>query len=202
MTLAAIILAAGESTRMGRPKALLPWGGTTLIDWQVRQMSLADVDDVVVVLGHEAEVTGPAVTERCRVVVNEAYQEGRASSLRLGAATLTDATEAILVLGVDQPRPDWISARLIDTWRRTAAAIVVPSFEGRRGHPVLVDASLVGELRSVRDDTLGLRAVLDRHEQRTVLVPIDSLAVNVDLNTLAEYESALADFTAGRWDED
>ena len=201
MTLAAIILAAGESTRMGRPKALLPWAGTTLIDWQVRQMSLAGVEDIVVVLGHEAEVTRSAVTERCQVVVNEAYQEGRASSLRLGAGALTDATAAVLILGVDQPRPAWISTRLIDTWRRTAAAIVVPSHSGRRGHPVLVDASLVRELRSVREETLGLRAVLDRHESRIVLVPVSSAAVSIDLNTLAEYESALADFMAGRWDE-
>jgi molybdenum cofactor cytidylyltransferase len=85
LTIAAILLAAGESTRMGRLKQLLPWDGTPLIAWQVGQLQEAGADDVVVVLGHEAEQIRSAVPEPARVVINPDYKQGRATSLRARA---------------------------------------------------------------------------------------------------------------------
>jgi len=198
--IAAIILAAGESTRMGRPKQLLPWGGTTLLAWQVRQMREAGVDEVVVVLGHAAAEVRPAVPPEARVVVNEAYRQGRASSLRCGAAAVSDDAGAVLVLSVDQPRPASLSRRLIERWRETGAPIVSPRFPRRFGHPVLVDGSLLGELRAVDEATLGLRAVIDRHAAEAEALPVEDDRVDVDLNTPADYEAALAAFARGAWD--
>ena len=106
--ISAIILAAGESSRMGRLKQLLPWGGTTLLDWQVREARAAGIDDVVIVLGHEMETIRASLAEtdtNTRLVVNEAYLEGRASSLRRGGETVDDDAEAVFVMSVDQPRP-------------------------------------------------------------------------------------------------
>ncbi|HLF71045.1 MAG TPA: nucleotidyltransferase family protein [Dehalococcoidia bacterium] len=202
MTIAALILAAGESTRMGRPKPLLPWGGTTLVAWQVAQMREAGADDVVVVLGHRAEEIRAALSPDARAVVNEAYREGRATSLRAGAEALADDVEAIFILSVDQPRPAWLSRRLIERWRETGTPIVSPRFTGGGyGHPILVAGSLLPELRDVSEETLGLRAVILRHASEAASVGVTNRAIDVDLNTPAEYEAALAAFERGDWAE-
>ena len=198
--IAALILAAGESTRMGRLKQLLPWAGLSLVDWQVVQMREAGADEVVVVLGHDAEAVRAAIqSQDARIVVNEGYREGRASSLRAGADALDDSIDAVLVLSVDQPRPAWLSRRLIDRWQETRAPIVSPRFTRRFGHPVLVDGSLLSELRAVDEITLGLRAVIQRHAANADAVLITNNAIDVDLNTPADYAAALQSFTSGAW---
>ncbi len=199
MTIAALLLAAGESTRMGRLKQLLPWDGEPLVAWQVRQLREAGADDVVVVLGHAAEEIRPAVPAEARVVVNEAYKRGRATSLKCGAEALADDVEAVLILSVDQPRPSWLARLLIERWRSEPPLVVSPRFSRRFGHPILVDGSLVKELREVTDETLGLRAVIDRHVDRAIAVPVSNDAVDVDLNTPDEYERALNTFQRGDW---
>ena len=200
--IAALILAAGESTRMGRLKQLLPWDGTTLIDWQVSQMLEAGADEVVVVLGHEAATIGAALARSpARVVVNEIYKEGRATSVRRGAEALSDNLDAVLILSVDQPRPDWIARRLVEAWRASDSLLVIPTVGARRGHPLLVDASLLPELRNVTEAELGLRALTERHAPATLLVPIETPVVRFDLNTPSDYDSARASFEAGEWSE-
>lgn len=199
MTIAAILLAAGESTRMGRLKQLLPWAGTTLVAWQVGQLREAGAGDVIVVLGHEAERIRPAVPPEARVAVNEAYRQGRATSLRCGAAATPDDAEAVLILSVDQPRPSWLSRLLIEHWRRERPLIVSPRFPRGYGHPILVDGSLLGELREVDDETLGLRAVIDRHISQARSLDVANGSVDVDLNLPSDYETALAAFGRGDW---
>lgn len=199
----ALILAAGESTRMGRLKQLLPWNGTTLIDWQVQQMLAAGASDVVVVLGHEASTVGEALAgSPARIVVNESYREGRATSVRRGAEALADDSDAVLILSVDQPRPAWIARRLIDAWRASTAALAMPSVGGRRGHPLLVSGALVPELRAVTESELGLRAVTERYANDTHVVPIETPIIRFDLNTPADYDSARESFEAGDWSEE
>jgi molybdenum cofactor cytidylyltransferase len=202
VAIAAILLAAGESTRMGRLKQLLPWGGTTLIDWQVRQFTQAGVDSVVVVLGHAADDVRPALPSWTRVALNEDYRQGRASSLRRGAQAVDAAPEAVLILSVDQPRPAWLSKRLIDRWRLKRPLIVSPRFVDGFGHPVLLDGSLLPELRDVDERSLGLRAVIDRHLESAAKVVIRNFRINVDLNTPDDYASALASFNSGEWAKD
>ncbi|MGE0057457.1 MAG: NTP transferase domain-containing protein [Dehalococcoidia bacterium] len=202
--ISAIILAAGESSRMGRLKQLLPWDGTTLLDWQVREARAAGVDDVVIVLGHEVEAIRAALAEtktNTRLVVNEAYLEGRASSLRRGGETVDDTAEAVVVMSVDQPRPAWITRKLIEKWRETGATIVVPRIGGRGGHPVLLEGSLIPDLRRVTDRTLGLRALIDAHRDDVATVEIAGSGLEVNLNTQEDYEAALAAFERGDWAE-
>jgi molybdenum cofactor cytidylyltransferase len=198
-SIAAILLAAGESTRMGRLKQLLPWDGLPLVAWQVQQLRDAGADDVVVVLGHAAGEVRPAVPSEARVVVNEAYKQGRATSLRRGAEAFDQPPDAVLILSVDQPRPAWLSRLLIDRWRRTHAGLVSPRFPRRYGHPVLLDGALLPELRSVEEATLGLRAVIERHAAQAETVLVANSAVDVDLNTPADYESAYVAYQSGRW---
>jgi len=205
---AAILLAAGESTRMGQPKALLPWGDQTLIEYQIAELRAAGVDDVVVVLGHDADEVRQHVPPEARVVVNKAYREGRASSLRAGAAALPDDAGPIVVLNVDQPRPRRIIEQLLAAHRNAGALVTVPVGDGRRGHPVVLAGALLPELRSASEAAQGLRGVVAAHEAGVrevhyMLVAHESAAgapdltaliVLLDINTPDEYEQALSLF--------
>jgi len=199
MTVAAILLAGGESSRMGAAKPLLEWGGNTLIEYQLAQLKEPPVDRLVVVLGHRADEVlpyvrnaGPDVVE----VVNELYAEGRASSLRLGAAALPDDTTAVLVLSVDQPRPHDVIARLVDAHRHSGSLITVPTYDEKRGHPPLLDGSLLPELREVNEATEGLRAVIERHAADVSELPFETSVVLLDLNRPQEYQKARASYFA------
>ena len=178
---------------MGTPKALLPWGEESLIEYQARQLRDAGAEPVIVVLGHRAEEIAPLVSGN-DVVVNALYTEGRASSLRRGAEALPENTAAVVVLGVDQPRPAYVLSALLDAHAISGALISVPVYQGQRGHPAVLDGSLVREMLKVREESLGLRAILDRHADQVREVPIDTPAVLLDLNTPADYEEALRFF--------
>jgi molybdenum cofactor cytidylyltransferase len=188
----ALLLAAGESTRMGRPKPLLTWEGQTLIEYQIAQLLEAGVDEVIAVLGHRAEdVRSYAERAGARVVVNAAYREGRAGSIRTGAEALPADTGAIVILNVDQPRTSAAIRPLIEAHRRGGHLITVPVFAGRRGHPAVLSGQLAGELRQVDEASEGLRAVMQRHMGERVEVPIDDPAVLLDMNLPADYEAAV-----------
>jgi molybdenum cofactor cytidylyltransferase len=197
MTVAAILLAAGESARMGRPKPLLDWGGQTLIEYQLAQLNRPPVDRVVAVLGDHADEVAPYVREAgAEAVVNEGYAEGRASSLRAGAAALPDDTEAVLILAVDQPRPHDVIARLVDVHRLSGSLITVPTFEEHRGHPPVLDGSLLPELRQASEETLGLRAVIAAHGDDLSELAFETPVVLLDLNDREEYERARESYFA------
>lgn len=196
---------------MGRPKALLPWGESTLIAWQIEELRAAGVDDVVVVLGHDAETIRTAVPPSARIVINEGYEQGRASSLRVGAATLDDAADPIIILSVDQPRPREVHERLLTSHRESGALITVPVSGEKRGHPVVLAGVLLGELREASEERLGLHGVLEAHasevrEHPFVMLAHESMAnepdltalmVRIDINTPQDHEDALAVFGLG-----
>jgi CTP:molybdopterin cytidylyltransferase MocA len=194
MTVAAIILAAGESTRMGRPKALLDWGGRTLLQHQIDTFSEAGCEPVVVVLGARAhqirartQCGGP-----CRLVENAAYRSGRSSSLRIGGMTLDDDVEAILIASVDGPSSLSTTRALIEAWRQSASRIIVPRFSGRNGHPTLFDGALLGELRELQESTLGLKSVRSAHADSTQFIDCNDPWIRLNLNTPEQYSAARA----------
>lgn len=173
---AAVLTAAGLSTRMGAPKALLDWGGESLIRHQVSQ--LAGCGQVIVVLGHEAEAIRKVLPAGVRVVVNPDYASGRVSSLLAGFRAIEGAPAGVLVVGVDQPLGPGVVETLLEAAQE---AVVVPSFEGRRGHPVLFRGELLPELLAISEAQEGLRAVTRRHARQEV--PVGSAWVLADLNT-------------------
>jgi len=180
---------------MGVPKPLLEWGGYTLIEYQLAQLKGPPIDRVVVVLGHRAEEVQPYVhSAGAQAIVNELYGEGRASSLRVGAAALPNDTAAVLVLNVDQPRPHDVVARLVDMHRRSGSLITVPTYEERRGHPPVLAGSLLPELREVSEATQGLRAVIQRHAKDVSELAFETEVVLLDLNQPQEYQKARASY--------
>src|SRR3972149_5744530 len=121
---AGILLAAGESARMGRTKAPLPWGDATLVEYPVGEMLAAGLERVVVALGDAWQDVKPHLTApNVEVVINEAYRESKASSLRAAAACLLDEDEAVVILSVDQPRPRDVLTRLLAAHEGGAAPI-------------------------------------------------------------------------------
>ena len=189
-TSAALLLAAGLSTRMGRPKPLLPWDGRTLVEFQVAQLQEAGVGHIIVVTGHEAEAVAAVLHgSGARIVFNAAYEEGRAGSVRAGALAVPP-DHTIVVLNVDQPRPAAITRELLAAHAAGGAAITVPVFAGRCGHPVVFATPLLPELRAVDEATQGLRAVrrayaADLHEH-----PVADPRVLLDVNTPEAYLEA------------
>lgn len=187
MTVAAIILAAGASRRMGSPKGLLPWGGRSLLAWEVDELMRSAVDDIVVVLGHHAEDVRRSLGDGARYCIfNQRWPQGRATSLAKGAEALVAggraAPEAIVIQNVDQPTRADIIDRLVAELRSGGDEVVQPSYLGKAGHPVVLRGSLVDELIGATEATMGLRSVLDRHAVR--LVPMDDEpVVRIDLDT-------------------
>lgn len=186
---AAIILAAGASQRMGTPKALLPWGGSTLLDYALEQAQAAGAEQIVVVFG-------PATRNlRLRVptVFNPQPETGRSTSIRLAAAAVQDDTQPILIQSVDQPVPARVLSQLVEALTRDALIdIVVPIYQGRRGHPVLLAGALLPELRAVTEEDQGLRAVVKRHAGRVAEVTVSDESVVWNLNDPAAYAAARA----------
>jgi molybdenum cofactor cytidylyltransferase len=188
-TVVAIMLAAGESTRMGRQKALLPWEGTTLIAYQLAQLTSVDeISEIIVVTGHEpAPIREIAArSARTRTVHNDAYRSGKVSSIKAGLAAIPKNTDAILVLAVDQPRPAHVLRSVIDAHVREQGVITAPACDGRRGHPVVFDRRMLPELMAITEDTQGLRDVMRRHEGAVIELELDDPIVHLDLNTPAD----------------
>ncbi|MGI8927228.1 MAG: nucleotidyltransferase family protein [Tepidiformaceae bacterium] len=188
-----IVLAAGMSQRMGTPKALLDWGGETLVAYQVRQLREAGCSEVIVVLGHVSDAIQRRMHDvDCRVMFNARHQFGRAGSLRIGAKAASRDADAIVILNVDQPRPAATIRALLEAHRPEAAA-TRPVHNGRHGHPVVVAGRLREELMGAQDASGGLHGVLARHEGEIDDVACDAVC-NLDVNTPEDYEAARRTF--------
>lgn len=185
----AIVLAAGMSTRMGSVKPLVSVSGRTFIERVLDNVLDSSVDSVVVVLGYEAErVRGFVFSNRVRVVVNEKYREGMASSIRAGLAVTGEVDAAMIVLA-DQPfvKTDTMD-RILAVYRERRPKIVIPEFAGQRGNPVVVDRSLFPELLDLTGD-VGARAVFGKYLGETAKVSVADRGVVVDLDSPEEIRS-------------
>ena len=186
--IAAIVLAAGTSSRMGRQKLTLPMAdGRPLVRVAVEQVLAAGMDETVVVLGGDAESVSLALAALpVRMVVNPRYAEGQSTSLRAGVDALGPATEAAVVALGDQPLPDpGIIRSLVTAFRATGRPIAVPVYRDGRGNPVLFAAGLFGELRAVTGDRGG-RGVIARDPDRVTEVPVDA-PMPADIDTPRDY---------------
>ncbi len=182
---AGIILAAGESRRLGRPKQLLPLGEKTMLEHVVEVALSSPLQKVVVALGHRVEEIRPLL-RGIKVVVNEEWPQGLSGSLRVGLRALSPQFEACLFFLADQPK---VTPRLVDSLitrhRRTLAPIVAPHFRGRRGNPVLFARSLFPELLGLRGEEGG-RSLIEKHRHLVEWVEVDSGDYFLDIDTLED----------------
>lgn len=184
----AVILAAGESRRMGEPKLLLRIKGKPMIEWVVDSFKSV-VDELVVVLGHNPESLIPTLEKLgTRWVVNENYREGMTSSLKKGLEQLKNCDAVFLALG-DQPFVDRdFLINAVDAWKE-GAKIVSPVYKGKKGHPVLFDQSLFNEILSLQKHEM-IRDVIHRHEDKHHLVEAGGWAV-IDLDTPESFRTLI-----------
>lgn len=191
MPMPALVLAAGRSTRMGRPKALLPLtrDGETFIERLVSTLVAGGIDDVVVVAGEEAVAIRARLGFRARVVVNPHVDRGQLSSIVVGLDVIDrPGVMAVMIAPVDQPLVSETTVRLLaDAWRRTRAPIVRPVRDGRHGHPVIFDRAVFDEVRAA-DPAQGARAVVSAHAESVSDIAVDDEGAFADLDTPADYE--------------
>jgi molybdenum cofactor cytidylyltransferase len=192
---AAVVLAAGMSRRMGTPKQLLRIGGETILERTLKNVRASQSAEIVLVVGHAAESVEKEIsTEQIRVVHNPDYQQGMGTSLRAGlAAVSADASAAIIVLA-DQPfvRSETLN-KLIACHRESRPQtvipqIIIPLYKGFRGNPVLLDRSVFAEVQSLSGD-VGCRAIFGDHTEGILKLPVDDPGILQDIDSRNDLEA-------------
>ena len=180
---------------MGKPKALLDWHGVPLIRRQVDALIAAGISPIIVVLGHAYEQLAPVVPNSPGVhtVHNPDYKNGKTTYIKAGARELQrlGARDSLLLLNVDQPRTSDLIRRVVNVHDNEDALVTVPTWGGKGGHPIIMSTTLLEELLEIREETLGVKALRIRHEDRTQRVDLGDPQVALDMNTPEDYRRAL-----------
>ncbi len=187
---AGIILAAGMSTRMGQLKQLLPLGGRAAIEW-IAEVVGHRLDQTVVVLGHRAEEIAPVLAPYpVRWVVNADYRMGMLSSVQCAVRELNTGVDYLICLG-DQPRLSRaVVEQVLQVRKQVDAGIIIPTVNGKRGHPVLIRNAYRAEILGLPLD-VGLNAVTRGHPEDTYELPVAEDAILTDMDTPADYQREL-----------
>ena len=186
--ISAIILAAGQAERFGRCKQLVPLGEKALLQHVLDNVGGSNIDDVVVVLGaHADEIQQQIRFGKERVVLNPDYAQGMSTSIQAGLRALPATAEAAMIVLADQP---FVKSQtlnlLIDEYRRARPGVVIPTYNGFRGNPVIVDRLLFAEMMNIRGDT-GCRAIFGDHAESIVKVAVDDRGVIADIDTTDDF---------------
>jgi molybdenum cofactor cytidylyltransferase len=187
--IAVIILAAGESKRMGQPKMLLPWGGTTVLGHVIDVFQSAGIKNALVVTGGtRKEVELVAKSRNAEAVFNKNYANGEMlSSIQCGLRAVSRQTQAALIALGDQPQVEERSVRLIlEEFSRTKSGLIVPSYQMRRGHPWLVARQLWQEILEMKPPD-STRDFLNKHAHEIRYIETDTPTILQDLDTPEDY---------------
>lgn len=190
-SIAPVILAAGESARMGYPKALLPLETDCFLTWILKASRNAGLGQPTIVLGRTAPDILPRIREwPVNTLVNQEPERGQLSSIQLALSSMPEESEAAMIWPVDQPL---VTVSLIDTLARTFldsnALIAYPLYGERRGHPAIFHRDLFREFMDAPLDE-GPKNILIRHKEETAVLPTDEPGTVYDFDTPSDYESA------------
>ena len=185
----AIVLAAGQSKRMGKLKPLLKFNDTTFLGQIISVLKLSNVDKVTVVLGAEAETIRKSIDfSGTNIVINKDYQRGQLSSLNAAIEEIPQETDAILVCLVDNPFiSEEVVNKIISKFKETNNPIIVPVFNTRRGHPTLFSRSLFHELLNAPKEQ-GARFVVYSNEEKVLEVETCQSSILVGIDTPDDYK--------------
>ena len=187
----AVVLSAGESSRMGRPKALLPIDGQTFIERIVAALKQTKVGKIIVILGHNARELQSKISHLpVEILINTDYKLGQLSSLQLAVRNLQPDLDCdgMLVHLVDHP---YLAPALVEEMIRrfyeTKKRIIVPKFQGKRGHPVIFSNALFDEILSAPMEE-GAKAVVNAHRAETLEIETEEEGIAVDIDTPELYQ--------------
>lgn len=188
----AILLAAGESQRMGRPKQLLPFGSSTILGKTIDNLLSSRADEVIVVLGTRAGAMKQVIAGRqVKVVVNPDYRKGMSASLIAGLERVDSKAQWVMVALADQPLIDKDTYnRLIEGALGCDMGIILPTYRSKRGNPVIFSIKYKDELLGLEGD-VGGREILRKHPDDILEVAVGSEGVTIDINNLDDYYSCL-----------
>ena len=194
-----LILAAGESTRMKQQKLLMPWNGKTVVEATVERALASNADEVLVVTGsHRSEIESLLKPSGVKIVVNESYQDGMLSTVLCGIKTIPSAVDAVLVMLGDQPMVQTsVINRIIETYQKKGAKIILPVWKGKRGHPVLFDLQFREEMFGLKGNP-GLRELLQRYPNDVKELEVDSSEIVEDLDTQEDYQKLKDTYDEGK----
>jgi len=185
----AIILAAGESRRMGEPKLLLPFGQKTIFETVFDNVLDSNADRICVVLGaREKEIQSKIRDLSVKVVVNHNFKKGMLSSIQLGFRSLPEEAKAVIIVLGDQPSiPSTIIDSIIKVYQTTGKGIILPVHIGRRGHPILIDTKYRNNIAEL-DPDIGLKELIHSHRDDIAEVKVDTSAILKDIDTPEDYK--------------
>lgn len=189
----AIVLAAGESRRMGSPKMLLPYNDVTVIEQVIRNLLASSVDRVVVVLGSDREEI-LKLTRRYDVFhcYNDDYKSGMLSSVKCGFYSLPEGCIGALIMPGDQPMTGTAEInRVISAFTASDKGLVMAAHNGKRGHPLIVDMKYMDEVLNLKDEE-GLRALASRHPEDVLESDTDDASVLRDIDTQEDYMNEIS----------
>jgi molybdenum cofactor cytidylyltransferase len=189
----AIILAAGKSQRMGQPKMVLPWRGTTVLGRVVEVFSAAGVRNLFIVTGGDREKVEQEITRlKNTFPVTPVYNpdhdnSGMLSSIWAGLNAIPHDSEAVLIGLGDQPQVEIATVKnILDLFAKKKQGILIPSYNHRRGHPILLDSAMIRELKTIKPES-SLRDFLNTHNEEISYIAAD-ISVLQDLDTPQDYE--------------
>ena len=188
--ISAIILAAGESRRMGEPKQLMPLGKTTILERTVDNFLNSEVHDVIVVVGYRAEEVISLIADRSvAITINSAYREGMSTSIVAGLSLISDKTQGVMLALADQPFIDSHTINhLIEAFGVHNKNIAIPVYQGKRGHPIIFAIKYKEELLRLKGD-IGGREIIDKHPDDILEVTVNCEGICVDIDTIDNYNS-------------
>jgi molybdenum cofactor cytidylyltransferase len=184
--ISAIVLAAGKSERMGRPKALLPFRGRTFLGNILDAISRSSIVHTVVVVGHHREAIEREIVSPASIVFNPDYEQGMITSFQTGIRVLPPGTSGTFLFLVDHPLVNPVTIETLIA-RHEPNMIVLPTYEGRRGHPALFASQVLEEIAALPEGQ-GANIVVRRNPDRIVEVPVDEPGILMDIDTPEQFQ--------------
>lgn len=187
-----IVLAAGESKRMGKPKLLLPLEECTILEQTIDNLLKSKVNEVIVVVGYRAEEMTRLIANRPVVLaVNPIYRQGMSTSIVAGLSSTSGKTQAVMLALADQPFVDTQTVNyLIESFSACNKGIAIPVYQGRRGHPVIFAIKYKEELLRLKGD-IGGRQIIDQHPDDILEVAVNCEGINIDIDTDDNYHHCI-----------
>jgi molybdenum cofactor cytidylyltransferase len=186
--ISAILLAAGESNRMGQPKQLMPFSYSTIVERTIDNLLNSAVSETIVVLGHrEEEIRKTIASKPLKIAINPDYQQGMSTSIIAGLKQVDKRAPAVLIALGDQPFVDTQTINsLVEAFIANKKGIIIPVYQGRRGNPVIVAIKYKNELLNLKGD-VGGREIIKRHSDDVFEVAVNCEGVLLDIDTMENY---------------